>query len=125
MRKSVKSAGTILPFSCCPLVFSDTPPHKKWAHSEGHLHTENTFTGTLLNVGDLRRNSGECQGAYPEYDVVGSPNFAMLHQSSREGARMLLVYPDLPEKSPILFKKSRRFGSWACTEEFRFVVFFG
>ena len=47
------------------------------------------------------RNSGECQGAYPEYDVVGSPKFAKLRLASpkwsHEGARarMLPVYPGI------------------------------
>ena len=53
-----------------------------WVQSEAHPHTEGTFTGTLVNVGDLRRNSGECQGAYPEYEVVGSPKFAKLRHAS-------------------------------------------
>ena len=43
------------------------------AHSEGHPHKEGTFTGTLVNVRDLRQNPGECQGGSPEYGVVGSP----------------------------------------------------
>ena len=60
-------------------------------HSEDHPHTESTFTGTLVNVRDLRRNSGECQGGSREYGVVGSPKFARLRQSSHEGARMLPV----------------------------------
>ena len=49
-----------------------------WAKSEGHPHTEGTFTGTLLNVCvcDLRRNSGDCPG------VTGSPKFAKLRQTS-------------------------------------------
>ena len=46
-----------------------------------------------MNVGDLRWNSGECQGGSREYGVVGSPEFARLHQSSHEGARMLPVHP--------------------------------
>ena len=32
-----------------------------WAHSEGHPHTEGAFTGTLVKVRGLRRNSGECK----------------------------------------------------------------
>ena len=35
-----------------------------WAHSEGQPHTEGTFNGSLVNVGDLRRNSGECEGGF-------------------------------------------------------------
>ena len=46
-----------------------------------------------MNVGDLRRNSGECQGDSHEYGVMGSPKFAKLRQSSHEGARMLPVHP--------------------------------
>ena len=52
--------------------------------------------GLSLNSGergDLCRNSGECQGGSSEHDVVGSPrspNFAMLRQSSHEGARSWL-----------------------------------
>ena len=64
------------------------------AHSEGHPHTEGTFTGTLVNVKNLLRKSGECQGSSREYGVVGrpiSPKLARLRQSSHEGARMLLV----------------------------------
>ena len=64
-----------------------------WAHSEGHPHTEGTFTRTLVNVGDLRRNSGECQGGSGEYSVVASPKFAKLRQSSHEGAHMIPVQP--------------------------------
>ena len=77
-------------------------------HSEGHPDTQGTFTGTLvnvgdlrrnLNVGDLRRNFGECQGGTREYTVVGSPMFARLRQSSHEGARMLPVHPlSLPDR---------------------------
>ena len=55
---------------------------KPWAHSEGHPDTERTFTGTLVNAGDLRRNSGECRGGSCEYGVVGSPKFAKLRQGS-------------------------------------------
>ena len=65
-----------------------------WAHSEGHPHTERIFTGTLVNVGCLRWNSGECHGGSCEHGVVGSPNFAKVRQSSHEGARMLLVHPE-------------------------------
>ena len=67
-------------------------PNFTSAHSEGHPHTEGTFTGTLVNVGDLRRSSGKCQGGSREHRVMGSPKFAKLHrlrQSSHEGARML------------------------------------
>ena len=77
------------------LILRTRRPPTGVAHSEGHPHTEGTFTETLVNLGDLHRNSGECQGAYPEYDVVGSPKFAMLRQSSHEGARMLPVYPGI------------------------------
>ena len=37
------------------------------AHSEGHPRTEGTCTGTLVNVGDLRLNTGEWQGGSREY----------------------------------------------------------
>ena len=57
---------------------------KIWAHSEGHPHTERAFTGTLVNVGCLRRNSGECHGGSCEYGVVGSPKFAKVRESSHE-----------------------------------------
>ena len=73
------------------LLYSDT----NWAHSEGHPHAEGTFTGTLVKVGDLRRNSGECQGGSHEYGVAGSPNFARLRQSSHEGALMLPMHPGI------------------------------
>ena len=63
-----------------------------WAHSEGPAHTEGTFARTLVNVGDLRRHSGECHEGSREYGVEGSPNFAKLRQSSHEGARVLLVH---------------------------------
>ena len=63
-----------------------------WAHSEGHPHTEGPFTGTLVNVRDLRWNSGECQAGSREHTVVESPNFARLRQRSHEGARMLPVH---------------------------------
>ena len=53
-----------------------------WAHSKDYPHTEGTFTGTLMNVGDLRRNSGECQGGAREHGVVGSPKFARVRQTS-------------------------------------------
>ena len=42
------------------------------AHSEGHPHTDGAFTGTLVSVGDLRRNSGECQGCSRVHGVVGA-----------------------------------------------------
>ena len=61
------------PFSMCVCV---------WARSEGHPHTERTFTGTVVNVGDLRRNSGECHGGACEYGVVGSPKFAKVREGS-------------------------------------------
>ena len=35
-----------------------------------------------MNVGDLRRNSGECQRGTREYTVVGSPKFAQVRQAS-------------------------------------------
>ena len=47
-----------------------------WAHSEGHPPTEGAFTGTLVNVVELLRNSGESQGGSWEYGPVGSPKFA-------------------------------------------------
>ena len=40
-----------------------------WTHSEGHPPTEGTFTGTLVNVGDLRQNSGERREGSPENSV--------------------------------------------------------
>ena len=64
-----------------------------WTHSEGHPHTEGTFTGTLVNVGDLRLNSGACQGGSRECTVMGLPKFARVRQSLHGGARMLLVRP--------------------------------
>ena len=66
-------------------------------------HTEHTFTATLVNVGDLRRNSGECHEGAFEYGIVGSPNFAKVRQSSHEGARILLVHPGtcLTMKNPL------------------------
>ena len=77
----------------------ETPPFQGASqiceHSEGHPYTEGTLTGTLVNVRDLRRNSGECQGGSREYSGVGSPKFAklrQLRQSSHEGARMLPVH---------------------------------
>ena len=39
-------------------------------------------SATLVNVGNLRRNSGECQGGSREYGAVGSPNFAKVRQTS-------------------------------------------
>ena len=49
------------------------------APSEGHPCTEKgTFTGTVVNVGDLRRNSGECQGGSREHGVVDLPQSAKL-----------------------------------------------
>ena len=53
-----------------------------WAHSERHPHSEGTFTGTLVSVGDLRRNSGACQGGSCECGVVGLSKFAKLRQAS-------------------------------------------
>ena len=69
-----------------------------WAHSEGHQHTEGTFTGTLMNVGNSRGNSCERQGGSCEHRLwvrQSSPNFVrFLPKSSREGARrMLLLHP--------------------------------
>ena len=46
-----------------------------------------------MNVGDLRQNSGECQGGSREYGVVSSPKFAKLRQSSHEGTCMLPIHP--------------------------------
>ena len=48
-----------------------------------------------MKVGDLRRNSGECQGGSHEYGVLGSPKFARLRQSSHEGALMLPIHPGI------------------------------
>ena len=62
----------------------------------GHIlkaHTEGTSTRTLVNVGDLCQNSGECQGSSREHEALGSPKFARLHQSSAKGAPLLLVRP--------------------------------
>ena len=65
------------------MMMMTTPPYPfPRAHSEGHPHAEGTFTGTLVKVGDLRRNSGECQGGSHEYGVVRSPKFAKLRQTS-------------------------------------------
>ena len=73
-------------FSSAPLRFSGVVKgNLKAGHiSEGHPHTEGTFTGTLVNVGDLHRNSGECHGRASECGVVGSPNFAKLRQALPE-----------------------------------------
>ena len=65
----------------------------RWANSEGHPHTEGAFTGTLVNVGHLCRNFGECRGGSREYGDLGSPKFARVRQSLHEGAHMLLVHP--------------------------------
>ena len=59
------------------LTLPTPPPKPSWAHSEGRPQTEGTVTGTLVKVGDLRRNSSECQGGLRElYGTVGSPKFA-------------------------------------------------
>ena len=47
----------------------------------------------LVNVGDLHRNSCECQGGSREHVVAGSPNFVSLRQTSHEGTSMLLGHP--------------------------------
>ena len=52
--------------------------------------TEGTFTRSLVNEGDLRRNSGECEGGPGKHGDTGSPNFAKLRQSSHEGAQRTL-----------------------------------
>ena len=67
-----------------------------WAHSEGHPCTEGnapelwwiwgTFAGTLVNVREVLVNM-------VLWVRQSSPKFAMLCQSSHEGARMLLVHP--------------------------------
>ena len=44
-----------------------------WTDSEGQPHTEGTFTRTLVNVRDLRRDSSECQGGLVNMTFVGSP----------------------------------------------------
>ena len=43
----------------------------------GQPRAEGTYTGTLVKVGDLCRNSGECQGGSHEYGIV-----AKVRQSS-------------------------------------------
>ena len=63
-----------------------------WAHSEGHLHAKGTFTRTLVNVGDLRRNSGECLGVSCLYGLVGSLKFAKLRQSLHMKLRACFWY---------------------------------
>ena len=57
-----------------PVNQSLLPPLKQIrAHSESHPRTEGILTGTLVNVRDLRQNSGECQGGSREYGVVQEP----------------------------------------------------
>ena len=46
-----------------------------------------------MNMRDLCRNSGECQGGSREYGAAGSPKFARVRQTSHEGAHMLLLHP--------------------------------
>ena len=48
-----------------------------------------------MNVGDLRRKSGECQGCSRECSDVGSPKFVKLRQSSHEGARLTEIRAEL------------------------------
>ena len=55
---------------------------QNWAHPEGHPHTEGTFTRTPVNVGDLCRNSGECQARSRESGAQGSSKFAKVRQTS-------------------------------------------
>ena len=46
-----------------------------------------TFAGTLVNVGDLRRNSGECERCSDGYGDTGSPTSPKLakpRQTSHE-----------------------------------------
>ena len=72
------------------LLFSIYPT---WAHSKSHPSPKATFTRTLVNVVDLRRNSGEYEECAGECCIAGFPNFAELHQTlpSFEGMRMLPV----------------------------------
>ena len=50
----LKSFGLIAPFHAISRA--------TWTLSTGHPHTQCAFTQTLVNVGDLRRNSGEWEG---------------------------------------------------------------
>ena len=50
---------------------------------EGVGHILSMRKVTLVNVGDLRRNSGECQGGSCEYGVVGAPKFARIRMKAR------------------------------------------
>ena len=59
-----------------------------WGTLQSHPHIESTFTGTLVNVGDLHQNSG---GGSGESVVSGLPNFANLLRSSPDGARTLPI----------------------------------
>ena len=81
-----------------------SPPSKKrkfyfycrLAVSDTMGHTEGAFTGTPVNVGHLRQNSGGCRRVLVNMAIwvcQSSPEFAKLRQSSHEGAHMLLVHP--------------------------------
>ena len=70
---------------------------KFWAHPEGHPHTEGTFTGTQVNVGDLGRTSGEYQGGCCEFGLVGSPNFARLLAKDQGATRLGATRPRASE----------------------------
>ena len=61
----------------------DQKTREGWAHSEGHPHAEGTFTGTLVNVGNIRRNSGECQGGMALRVRQSSPDFARVRMKAR------------------------------------------
>ena len=72
-----------------------------------------TFAGTLVNVRELILNM-------TLWVRQSSPNFAMLHQSSHEGARMLLENPGicLIHERPLL-EISENYGCDGCRKCFR------
>ena len=99
----------------------------KIGHCEGHPHTEGTFAGTLVNVGDVRRNSGECQGHHQPNTGSGCPPKGKIPKNRGK----LQNSPPLPHprKCPFFAFLRYFFGNfslfWGARGICDFCVFFG
>ena len=72
-----------------------------------------TFTGTLVNVGNLRRNSGECQGGSRKCGAVvrqTSPDFAKVRMKACACLRYTLETCLIADFRPAKSKRGREEG---------------